>query len=185
MKKVLWLIEGVKSGLQSFVLEISHWMTFHSQVDQWSWQQSNKDNNGEQWMLHQQEIADILKTSKSSPENHLQQLGYVEVKWKSFSRVRLFTTPGTVACQAPQSMGILQARILEWVAIPFSRGSSELRDQTQVSHNVNGFFTIWATREVHIGSVNHFNVWVAHKLSKKKLLECISACNSLLKNNEN
>ena len=31
------------------------------------------------------------------------------------------------------SPGILQARILEWVAIPFSRGSSQLRDQTQVS----------------------------------------------------
>ena len=30
--------------------------------------------------------------------------------------------------------GILQARILEWVAFPFSRGSSQLRDQTQVSH---------------------------------------------------
>ena len=37
-------------------------------------------------------------------------------------------------CQAPLSMGILQARILEWVAIPFSRGSSRFfRDQTQVS----------------------------------------------------
>ena len=30
--------------------------------------------------------------------------------------------------------GILQARILEWVAVPFSRGSSQPRDQTQVSH---------------------------------------------------
>ena len=30
--------------------------------------------------------------------------------------------------------GILQARILEWVAFPFSRGSSQLRDQSQVSH---------------------------------------------------
>ena len=30
--------------------------------------------------------------------------------------------------------GILQARILEWVAVPFSRGSSQARDQTQVSH---------------------------------------------------
>ena len=37
--------------------------------------------------------------------------------------------------------GILQARILEWVAIPFSRGSSQPRDQTQVSHIVGGFFT--------------------------------------------
>ena len=43
--------------------------------------------------------------------------------------------------------GILQARILEWVAIPFSRGSSQTRDQTQVSHIAGGFFTSWAMRE--------------------------------------
>ena len=38
--------------------------------------------------------------------------------------------------------GILQARILEWVAIPFSRGSSPPRDQTQVSCTAGMFFTI-------------------------------------------
>ena len=43
--------------------------------------------------------------------------------------------------------GILQARILEWVAFPFSRGSSQPRDQTQVYLIVGGFFTSWATRE--------------------------------------
>ena len=43
--------------------------------------------------------------------------------------------------------GILQARTLEWVAFPFSRGSSQSRDQTQVSHIVGRFFTSWATRE--------------------------------------
>ena len=37
--------------------------------------------------------------------------------------------------------GILQARTLEWVAFPFSRGSSQPRDQTQVSHTAGGFFT--------------------------------------------
>ena len=37
--------------------------------------------------------------------------------------------------------GILQARMLEWVAFPFSRGSSQPRDQTQVSHIAGGFFT--------------------------------------------
>ena len=37
--------------------------------------------------------------------------------------------------------GILQARILEWVAVPFSRGSSQPRDQTQASHIAGGFFT--------------------------------------------
>ena len=43
--------------------------------------------------------------------------------------------------------GILQARILEWVAFPFSRGSSQHRDQTQASHTAGWFFTSWATRE--------------------------------------
>jgi len=37
--------------------------------------------------------------------------------------------------------GVLQARIPEWVACPFSRGSSEPRDQTQVSHIADRFFT--------------------------------------------
>ena len=37
--------------------------------------------------------------------------------------------------------GILQARILEWVAFPFSRGSSQRRDRTQVSLVAGGFFT--------------------------------------------
>ena len=43
--------------------------------------------------------------------------------------------------------GILQARILEWVAVPFSRRSSQPRDRTQVSHTAGRFFTSWATRE--------------------------------------
>ena len=43
--------------------------------------------------------------------------------------------------------GILQARLLEWVPIPFSRGSSQPRDQTQVSHITDIFFTSWANRE--------------------------------------
>ena len=43
--------------------------------------------------------------------------------------------------------GIFPARILEWVAISFSRGSSQPRDQTQVSCITGSFFTNWATRE--------------------------------------
>ena len=45
---------------------------------------------------------------------------------------------------------ILQARILEWVAIPFSRGSSQLRDSTRVFCIVGRFSTIWAIREAHL-----------------------------------
>ena len=45
--------------------------------------------------------------------------------------------------------GILQARMLERVALPFSRGFPQARDWTQVSHIVGRFFTVWATREAH------------------------------------
>ena len=66
------------------------------------------------------------------------------LKWKGkcfFSRVWLFPTPWTVSVH-----GILQARILEWVAIPFSR-SSWPRNWTCVSCIAGRFFTIWATKE--------------------------------------
>ena len=46
------------------------------------------------------------------------------------------------------SPGILQARILEWVAFSFSRGSSHSRDPTKVFFIAGRFFTSWATREV-------------------------------------
>ena len=46
---------------------------------------------------------------------------------------RVFATPRTVAYQPPLSMGFFQARILEWAAISFSRGSSLLKDWTRVS----------------------------------------------------
>ena len=50
--------------------------------------------------------------------------------------------------------GIYQARILEWVAFSFSRGSSQPRDRTQVSHIAGGFFASWATREAYKGLKN-------------------------------
>ena len=57
----------------------------------------------------------------------------------------------------------LQARILEWVAFPFCMGSSQPRDQTQVSCIIGGFFTIWATREpsgsqfyTHLNSLKNY-----------------------------
>ena len=56
-------------------------------------------------------------------------------------------TPWSVGRQAPLSMGILQARILELVAGPFSRASSQPRDRSQVACTAGGFFTVWTTRE--------------------------------------
>ena len=52
---------------------------------------------------------------------------------------------------------IIQAKILEWVAFPFSRGSSQPRDQIQVSLIAGRFFTSWATREAQeygVGSLS-------------------------------
>ena len=63
---------------------------------------------------------------------------YVCLVTQSF---RLFETPWIVALQSPLSMKIPQARILEWVAISFSRGSSQFRDQTCISYIAEGFFT--------------------------------------------
>ena len=52
--------------------------------------------------------------------------------------------PGSSIC------GIFQARIMEWVAISFSRGSSRPRDWTWVSSIADRCFTVWATREAHM-----------------------------------
>ena len=53
-------------------------------------------------------------------------------------------------CSLPGSSvhGIFQAIVLEWIAISFSRGTSQPRDRTRVSHIVDRHFTVWATREV-------------------------------------
>ena len=79
---------------------------------------------------------------------------WFEVKWKSVSRVWLFAMPWTV-CSLPGSSvhGILQARILGWVAMSSSRASSQPRDRTQVPRIAGGFFTIlakviWSKRAV-------------------------------------
>ena len=64
--------------------------------------------------------------------------------------VWFFVTPWTVAHKAPLSTGILQtppAMRETWVSMTSSRGSSQPKDQTQVSHITSGFFTSWATRE--------------------------------------
>ena len=67
-------------------------------------------------------------------------------------------TPWTVAHQTPLFMGILQARILEYVAMPSSRGSSQPRDQTQVSFIAGRFFTIRATREAQETEVDSLSL---------------------------
>ena len=69
-------------------------------------------------------------------------------KWKCHSLSCVWLCD-TMDCGAPGSSvhGVLQARILEWVDIPFSRGSSQIRDRTQASCIAGRFFSVWAIRE--------------------------------------
>ena len=76
-------------------------------------------------------------------QHHLHQFSSVHL----LSRVQLFVTPWIIAHQAPLSMGILQARILEWVAMPSSRGSSHPEIEPKSPTLQVSYFTIWATRE--------------------------------------
>ena len=71
--------------------------------------------------------------------------------------------------------GILQARIprMEWVAIPFSRGSSQPRGWSQFSHNAGGFFTVWATREAQ--DVLWLVMWLAPNHTETRDLRIISS----------
>ena len=75
----------------------------------------------------------------------------------SLSRVLLFATPGL---EPPGSSvhGVSQARGLAWVTMPSSRGPSQPRDRTQISHVVTWFFTVSATREPQ--------EWVAYPFSR-------------------
>ena len=73
----------------------------------------------------------------------------ISMKWRESVSCSVtssfFATPWTIAHQAH---GLLQARILQWVSIPFSRGTSQPMDRTCVSGIAGRFFIIWATREV-------------------------------------
>ena len=77
-------------------------------------------------------------------------------------------------CSPPGSSvhEVFQARILERVAISFSMGSSQSRDQTQVSCIAGRFFTIWATREALLTRV--FTIWAISK-THMGLLHVVSA----------
>ena len=81
-------------------------------------------------------------------------------KWKVKMKVAQScpTLCDSMNCSPPGSSGhgISQAGILEWDAIPFSRGSSQPRDRTQVSLTVGKFFTSWATREAFTVCKLHF-----------------------------
>ena len=89
-------------------------------------------------------------TGREHSPAHQQKIGLM-VYWAcvSVSHSVMPDSLHPMDCSPPGSSvhEIFQARILEWVAISFSRGSSQPRDQTQVSCTAGRFFTKWATRE--------------------------------------
>ena len=74
--------------------------------------------------------------------------------------------------------GILQERIWEWVAIPFSRGSSQLRDWTWVSCIAGKFFTNWANREACIDSKIPHILWATQEF-KNSINGTMTCCVSI------
>ena len=88
-----------------------------------------------------------------------------QVSWVSEVAQSCQTLCDPVDCSPPGSSvhGILQARILEWIAISFSRGSSRPRDWTQVSCIAGRRFNLWATREAL--PVNFHNIFVRQIVS--------------------
>ena len=88
---------------------------------------------------------------------------------------------------------ILQARILEWVAFPFSMGSSQPRNQTQVSHTAHGLFTSWAKgkpKNTGLSNLSHLQgIFQTQELSQgllhcRRILYQLTYLGSLIPNRE-
>jgi len=161
------------SQLQELVMDREAWRAaVHGVVKSWTWQSDWTELKVELWAI----VKDFSKVTKDSHRFadgfntviqiyqpglsdlcHLAHVCVCVCVCKLLSHVQLFANPWTLCSPPAHSAhqnssvhGILQARILEWVAIPFSRGSSQPRDQTQVSCLAGGFFTIWATSEAQL-----------------------------------
>ena len=83
------------------------------------------------------------------------------VKWCEVAQL-CPTLCNPMDCSLPGSSvhGIFEARVLEWGAISFSRGSSRTRDRTQVPRIVGRCFTIWAIRELWMWELNYKESWI-------------------------
>ena len=111
------------------------------------------------WMVSQVAIFHLFltETAITEPLRKLVQLDipdsflFISIEWMSEWRCSVMSTSlWPMDCGLPGSSvyGIFQARVLEWIAISFSRGSSWPRDRTWVSCIVGRCFTVWATREI-------------------------------------
>ena len=102
------------------------------------------------WILKMKRSFITLWASQIKNVHHTRVLLVLKVKLKVLLTQSCPTLCDPTDRSPPGSSvrGILLARILEWVAIPFSRGFSQPRDRTQVSCIADRFFIFWATRKI-------------------------------------
>ena len=103
-------------------------------------------------------VAQIVKNPPALWETWVPSLGWKDPLEEGMQPTPVFLpgeSPWTEELGRLQSMGILQARILEWVVMPSSRGSFQPRDQIQFYCIAGRFFTFWATREAQQQSNIH------------------------------
>ena len=101
-----------------------------------------------QWLHHFTTVSIVRESSNISKCSitHCFQIGFVFMKW---NEMKVTQSCPTLCNPKDYTLhGILQARILDWVAFPFSKGSFQPRDGTQVSCFAGKYFTNWATRDV-------------------------------------
>ena len=113
-------------------------------------------------MVHDYDVSGTMLGTGVTPMKQLCILSSLSLRPSEDTREASKSRSVVSNSLQPQGLYSLQARILEWAAFPFSRGSSQPRDQTQVSCTAGGFFTSWATREAP-----KILEWVAHPFSSR------------------
>ena len=148
--RLKWLSSSSRVGSQNHVSPCpcpTSWATCDSEISKNAVTSREKVREGRQdgkfiLLMWGKQILYLSKALRSNDPIYLSQFSMLVAQlYPTLCDPMDYTPPGSSV------HGIIQARILEWVAILFSRESSQLRDQTLVSCIAGRFFTIWATRE--------------------------------------
>ena len=132
--KRLWCWEGLRAGGKGDDRGWDGWM---ASLTRWTWVWVN---SGSWWWTGRPGVLRFMGLQSRTRLSDWTELNKESWKVKVAQSCLTLCDPMDYRVH-----GILQARILEWIAFPFSRGSSQHRDQTQVSCIADGFFTNWAT----------------------------------------
>ena len=129
---IRWIIENAREFQKNTYFCFTDYAKVFDCVSQQTVANSSRDGN--------------TRSPYLPPEKSLCRSGKKKGKW-SRSVVPTLCNPMDCCLPGSSDHGIFQVRVLERVVISFSRGSSQPRDRTQVSHIAGGVFTSWATRE--------------------------------------